>query len=92
MADEMDCSAAGGHWRRRGCIVLYFHMLSGGLSAEQRSFDRCTEDAIYLVPEDMDDQYQYPQEAVEGFVEDYLEETDRVGEFICYETAAASEE
>ena len=50
------------------------------------------EDAIYLVPEDMDDQYQYPQEAVEGFVEDYLEETDRVGEFICYETAAASEE
>ena len=32
------------------------------------------------------------EEETISFVEDYLEETDRVGEFICYETAAASEE
>lgn len=41
-------------------------------------------DAVYLVPEDMDGQYQYPQNAVNNFVKEYLINTGSVGEFIVY--------
>lgn len=43
------------------------------------------ENAVWLVPENMDGQYQYPQEAIENFVEEYLTESGSTGEFICYE-------
>lgn len=41
-------------------------------------------DAVYLVPEDMDGQYQYPRSAVNNFTRDYLTDTGRAGKFIVY--------
>lgn len=41
-------------------------------------------DAVYLVPEDMDGQYQYPRSAVNNFTKDYLLDTGRAGGFIVY--------
>ena len=43
------------------------------------------ENAAYLVPEDMDGQYQYPKQAILDFSRRYLLNTGGLGEFICYE-------
>ncbi len=43
------------------------------------------EKAAYLVPEEMDGQYQYPRQAILDFSRRYLLNTGGLGEFICYE-------
>lgn len=40
--------------------------------------------AMYLIPSDLDDQYQYPRQAVESFIEEKLDYAQTIGHFRCY--------
>lgn len=40
--------------------------------------------AMYLIPSDLDDQYQYPRQAVESFIEEKLDSAQTIGHFRCY--------
>ena len=44
-----------------------------------------SENAAYLVPEDMNGQYQYPEQAILDFTRRYLLNNGGLSEFICYE-------
>ena len=39
---------------------------------------------MYLIPSDLDDQYQYPRQAVESFIEEKLDYAQTIGHFRCY--------
>ena len=57
----------------------------------QKTPEECLEDtlytsgqAMYLIPSDLSDQYQYPRRAVESFIEEKLDYAQTVGHFRCY--------